>query len=80
MSAEIELDQEVENVKFNNAIHYYNDIIGVMAHFEVAKSDTDFDQTHSKYKNSVYANMILRHLVSGIQDFEAICEDRGKVL
>ena len=29
--AEIKLDQELEKVKFNNAIDYYNDIIGVTA-------------------------------------------------
>jgi hypothetical protein len=31
VSAEIELDQELEKVKFNNAINYYNDIIAVTA-------------------------------------------------
>ncbi len=31
VSAEIELDQELEKVKFNNAIDYYSDIIGVTA-------------------------------------------------
>ena len=35
VSAEIELDQEIKKVKFNNAIDYYNNIIGVMAQFEV---------------------------------------------
>jgi hypothetical protein len=39
-SAEIELDQELEKVKFNNAIDYYNDIVGVTAGFPVTKSDT----------------------------------------
>jgi aminoglycoside phosphotransferase (APT) family kinase protein len=40
VSAEFRLDQELEKVKFNNAIDYYNDIIGVTAQFEVTKSDT----------------------------------------
>ncbi len=31
VSTEIELDQELVKVKFNNAIDYYNDIIGVTA-------------------------------------------------
>ena len=31
VSTEIEPDQELEKVKFNNAIDYYNDIIGVTA-------------------------------------------------
>jgi hypothetical protein len=31
MSAEIEPDQELEKVKSNNAIGYYNAIIGIMA-------------------------------------------------
>ena len=35
VSAEIELDQELEKVKFNNAIDYYNNIIGLRARFEV---------------------------------------------
>ena len=41
VSVEIELDQELEKVKFNNAIDYYNDIIGVTARFKVTKSDTE---------------------------------------
>ena len=41
MSAEIELDQELDKVKFGYAIDYYNDIIGVTARYEVTKSDTE---------------------------------------
>jgi hypothetical protein len=33
VSDEIELDQELKKVKFNNAIDFYNAIIGVMAQF-----------------------------------------------
>ena len=71
MCAEIELDQELDNVKVNNAIDYYNDIIGVTARFEVTKSDTELIKVMAKKcKNSLYANMILQHLASSIQDFE----------
>ena len=31
VSAEIELDQELNKIKFFNAIDYYNDVIGVPA-------------------------------------------------
>jgi hypothetical protein len=80
VSAEIELDQELEKVKFNNAIDYYNDIIGVTARFEVTKSDTELIKVMAKKcKNPLYANMILQHLAGTIQDFEAICETIGKV-
>ena len=80
VSAEIELDQELEKVKFNNAIDYYNDIIGVTAHFEVTKLDTKLIKVMAKKcKNPLYANMILQHLAGTTQDFEAICETIGKV-
>ena len=70
MSAKIELDQELEKVKFNNAIDYYNGIIGVMAQFEVTKSDTVLIKVMAKkYKNLLYANMILKHLASTTQYF-----------
>jgi len=80
MSAEIELDQELEKVKFNNTIDYYNNIIGVTARFEVTKSDTELIKVMAKKcKNPLYANMILQHFAGTIQDFEAICETIGKV-
>ncbi len=80
VSAEIELDQELEKVKFNNAIDYYNDVIGVTARFEVTKSDIDLIKVMAKKcKNPLYANMILQHLAGTSQDFEAICETIGKV-
>jgi hypothetical protein len=31
VSAEIEYDQELEKVKFKNAINYYNHMIGIVA-------------------------------------------------
>ena len=80
VSAEIELDQELEKVKFNNAIDYYNDIIGVTARFEVTKSDTELINVMAKKcKNPLYANMILQHLAGTTQDFEEICETIGIV-
>ncbi len=48
MSAKIELDQELDKVKFGNAIDYYNDIIGVTARFEVTKSDTELIKIMTK--------------------------------
>jgi hypothetical protein len=61
-------------------IDYYNGIIGVMARFEVTKSDTELIKVMAKQcKNLLYANMILQHLAGTIQDFEAICKTIGKV-
>jgi hypothetical protein len=80
VSAEIELDQELEKVKFSNAIDYYNDVIGVTARFEVTKTDIELIKVMAKKcKNPLYANMILQHLAGTAQDFEAICETIGKV-
>jgi hypothetical protein len=80
VSAEIELDQELEKVKFGNAIDFYNDIIGVTARYEVTKSDIELIKIMAKKcKNPLYANMILQHLAGTAHDFEAICETIGKV-
>ena len=48
MSAKIEQDQELDKVKFGNAIDYYNDIIGVTAQFEVTKPDIELIKIMAK--------------------------------
>ncbi len=48
VSDEIELDQELEKVKFNNAIDHNNNIIGVTACFEVIKLDTGLIKVMAK--------------------------------
>ena len=48
VSAKIELDQELDKVKFGNAIDYCNGIIGVMAQCEVTKSDTELIKIMAK--------------------------------
>jgi hypothetical protein len=51
-----------------------------MAWFEIAKSDIDLIKIRAKkYKNSVYANMILQHLTSTTQDFDVFSETIAKV-
>ncbi len=48
VSTEIELDQELDKVKFGNAIDYYKDIIGVMARYEVTNLDTELIKIMAK--------------------------------
>ena len=71
MSVEIELDHELEKVKFNHAIDYYNNIIGATARFAVTKSNNDLIKVMAKKcKNPLYAYMILQHLAGTTQDVE----------
>ena len=82
VSAEIELDAELEKVQFRNANDYYNDVVAVMARFDVVKSDTDLIKIMAKKVNSsVYANEILKHLgdASQADDLETMCEEISKI-
>lgn len=82
ISAEIDLDTELEKVQFRNANDYYNDIVAVLARFDVTKSDTDLIKIMAKKVNSqVYASEILKHLsdTSNPDDLENMCEEIAKI-
>ena len=63
VSAEIELESELEKVQFKSANDYYNDIVAVTVRFEVNKSNTDLIKIMAKKVSSlIYAGMILNHM------------------
>ncbi len=81
MSAEIEMEAELHNVKFKGANDYYNDIVAVTARYEVTKSDTDLIKImFTKVQSTVFADKILSHLDrNDPDDLEKICNGIAKI-
>ena len=80
-SAEIEMEAELHNVKFQGANDYYNDIVAVTSRYEVTKSDTDLIKIMStKVASTVFADKILMHLDNtGPDDLKMLCNDIAKI-
>jgi hypothetical protein len=80
-SAEIEMEAELHNVKFQGANDYYNDIVAVTSRYEVTKSDTDLIKIMStKVQSTVFADKILMHLDhTNSDDIETLCNDIAKI-
>ena len=79
--AEMQLENAPEKVNFKDAGQDYSDILGVTAHFDVIKSDTEVIMIMAKKVNSAtYAKVILEHLSStNPDDLEALCDEIGKI-
>ena len=80
-SAEIEMEAELHNVKFQGANDYYNDIVAVISRYEVTKSDTDLIKIMStKVQSTVFADKILMHMDNtSLDDLETLCNDIAKI-
>lgn len=80
-SAEIELESELEKLSFSNANDYYNDVVAIMAQYDVDVSDTTLIKAFAKkVKSSVYSKMTIDHLNSGdANDFEELCNNINEV-
>ncbi len=82
-SAEIEMDAELEKIKFFNANEYYNDVVAVQARFEVTKTEMDLVKVMAKkVTNETYAKMIVDHLDAHATtpcDLEELCDKISKI-
>ena len=80
-SAEIEMEADLHNVKFQEANDYYNDVVAVTSRYEMSKSDTDLIKIMStKVQSTVFADKILMHLDDGNpDDLEKLCNDIAKI-
>ena len=82
-SAEIEMDAELEKIKFSNVNEYYNDVVAVQARFEVTKTEMDLVKVMAKkVTNETYAKMIVDHLDAHATtpcDLEDLCDKISKI-
>ena len=61
--AEIELDAEPEKVKFSTAPDYYNEVVAVMARFDVTRLETELIRMMAKkVSSSMFVKLIIEHL------------------
>ena len=65
-TAEIALDNDLDDIKFASAKKYYNDVIAVTSRYDVPVSKTDLVKKLAKrVDNAVYAKVIIDHLNGG---------------
>ena len=82
MSAEIEMEAELNKIQFRNAIDYYNDIVNVTSNYEVGKTDTELIKIMStKVNSTMFTSMILKHMedITVVDDLEELCTEIGKI-
>ena len=81
-SAKIEMDNDLDRIQFRGANDYYNDVVAVLARYEVNKSETELVELLAKRVTSqTYSKMVLDHLdLSEDQhDLETICTKIDRV-
>lgn len=76
-SAEIDLENELEKIKFRSSANtYYIEAINVSSRYSVMKSDKEMIKIMSKkVRNSTYSKMILDELKKTNPNFETLCEE-----
>ena len=75
-AAEMELENQLELVKFNGANDYYNSCVAVKAKFDVVFDDTKLIKIMAKkVSDTTFSALIIDHLKGAIHDFEALCEE-----
>ena len=82
MSAEIEMEAELHKVQFRTAEDYYNEIVDVMANYEVNKTETELIKIMStKVNSTMFSAMILAHMedTTKADDLEDLCNEIGKI-
>ena len=81
VAARIQMTNALKKLKFGDANKYYNDVVGVCAKFNVVKSETDLIEIMADaVTDSVYSQMVLRHLESSdADDLEQLCLEMSKL-
>ena len=75
-TAEIALDNDLEDIKFTSAKKYYNDVIAVTARYDVPVSETDLiKKLVKRVDNAVYAKVIIDHLNGVTKDLDELCTE-----
>ena len=65
-SAEIQLDNELDNLMFKSAGDFYNDVVSVTSRYDIPKTETELVKLLAgKETNTLYAKMIMDHLNGG---------------
>ena len=79
--AKIEMDGELEKISFGTAQDYYNQVVAVIARYDVVKTDTELIKLMAKkVSNTVFSKLIIESLnqASG-QYFEAVCDKINEI-
>ncbi len=82
LTAEVELEEELENVKFHSASDYYKSFVNIQSKYDVIISETDQVKMLAKKCNSqTFSKMIMDHLNDTTipNSLETICSDIGKI-
>ncbi len=82
MSAEIEMEAELQKVQFRSTVDYYNDIVGVTSNYEVKKTDTELIKIMlTKVNSTMFEVMILTYIedITNADDLEELCNEIGKI-
>ena len=80
-SAKIEMDGELDKISFGTVQDYYNDVVAVIASYNVKKTDTELIKLMAKkVLDTMFAKLIIEYLnqSSGI-DFKTICEKINEI-
>ena len=80
VSAEIELQNELNNTAFKNATDYYNSQVAIAGKYGAILDDVEYVKIMAKkVESSTFSKMILDHLRGGTIDFEELCVDISRV-
>ena len=80
-SDEIEMDGELDKISFGTAQDYYNDVVAVIARYDVKKTDAELIKLMAKkVSNAMFSKLIIESLnQSSGQDFETICNETNEI-
>ena len=82
LTAEVELEEELENVKFHNASDYYKSFVTIQSKYDAIILETDQVKLLAKKCNSqTFLKMIMDHLndTNIPNSLETTCSDIGKI-
>ena len=80
VSAEIELQNELNQTVFKNATDYYNSQVAIAGKYGAMLDDVEYIKIMAKkVESATYSKMILDHLKGTNYDFEELCTDISKV-
>ena len=79
-TAEIALDNNLDDIKFTSAKKYYNNVIAVTARYDVPVSEKDLVKKLAKrVDNAVYAKVIINHLDGATKDLDVLCMEISEI-
>jgi len=79
-SAEIQMDNELDNLRFKLAGDFYNDVVSITSRYDIPKMETELVKLMAgKVSNPSYTNMIMDHLNGTNHSLDKICDQIGVI-